>query len=437
MDGSGNLLLKLFIVLLLVLFNGFFVAAEFAMVKVRSSRMRELAESGNKRAKIGQNLLAHLNAYLSACQLGITLASLGLGWIGEPVVAELISGPLQWLGLGSLVETSAFVIAFLVITFLHIVLGELAPKSFAIQRSEGTVLTVAPVLIVFYKVMYPFIWILNQAANRLLRTLGIVITGEAEEAHTEEELRILMSESHRRGFIDQTELALFDNVFEFSDRVAREIMVPRIDMATLDVSFSEDKVLETMAKNEYTRYPVMRRDKDHILGYLHVKDMYLRGSSIAEFNLAAMIRDVIRVPETAEISSVLKLMQKHRTQMAVVVDEYGGTAGLITMEDIIEELVGEIQDEFDDELPPMMKTEVGYSVDGRVLLEEIDNLLGTHLNEEDLDTLGGWLRSLLKKNPAHGDVVRREGYLFTVEKTSEHRIDRVVIRQETQAPQAP
>ncbi|WP_407702098.1 hemolysin family protein [Tumebacillus lacus] len=427
--------LNLALVLFLVFLNGFFVAAEFAMVRIRQSRVQQLVEEGNRKALRAQRVLKHLDAYLSATQLGITLASLGLGWIGEPAIAQLIEPPLTALGVPILaVHTVAFVIAFAVITFLHIVLGELAPKSLAIHRPEVTVMFTAWPMIAFHKIMYPFIWFLNGTANLLLRSLGIMPATEGELAHTEEEIRMLVSQSHRSGLIDQTEMALFDSVFDFSERIAREIMVPRIDMVTLDINDSRDEVLAKIRREQHTRFPVTREDKDHVLGFIHIKDFYLRLDDGKPFDLQKVLRRIIVVSESAEISIVLREMQKHRTQMAIVVDEFGGTAGLITMEDIIEELVGEIRDEFDiDEIPPVQTTPEGYLVEGRVLVDEINDLLRIRLNNEEVDTIGGWVYGTLGRTPEQGEIVEAEGYRFRVEELEGHRVERVRISKDHQA----
>lgn len=436
MENPGLTVFNLLLVLFLVFLNGFFVSAEFAMVKIRSSRISQLVSEGNRKAKIAQQITNNLDAYLSACQLGITLSSLGLGWVGEPAIAHLISGPLGALGIPSVaVHTISFIIAFSIITFLHIVLGELAPKSLAIRRAESTVLNVARPLVLFHKIMYPFIWMLNGTANSMLRLIGIQPKKEGELAHTEEEIRILMTQSHKNGLIDNTEMALFDNIFEFSDRIAREIMVPRIDMVTIDIDDSQDDIRRIIETERHTRYPVSQGDKDHISGFVHVKDLYLQINQNHPFSIRTILRKVIMVSESSEISAILKRMQKNKTQIAVVIDEYGGTAGLITMEDIMEELVGEIQDEFDNELAPILKTPVGYSVEGRVLVEEINDLLGIDLDHEEVDTIGGWIYSVLAKNPEPGDSVQKVNCRFVIEKMDDRRIERIGIEQLTPSPQ--
>ncbi|ARU60676.1 hypothetical protein CBW65_05945 [Tumebacillus avium] len=421
--------LNLFLVVFLVFLNGFFVAAEFAMVKIRESRIQQLVMEGNKRALVAQKLVSNLDAYLSACQLGITLASLGLGWIGEPAIAHLIEGPLSTVGVPAIaIHTVAFIIAFAIITFLHIVLGELAPKSIAIQKSEGTVLNIAAPLIWFHKLMYPFIWVLNGTANWLLQLIGQQPASEAEAAHTEDEIRILVSQSHRSGLIDQTEKVLFENVFDFASRIARDIMVPRIDIVAISVDDTLDEILTKVEEEQLTRYPVIDGDKDNIIGFLNLKDLFIRYKRADKFELHRILRKVTFISESTEISSVLKQMQKNRTQLAIVVDEYGGTAGMITMEDIIEELVGEIQDEYDNEHPPVVYLpEQGYSVEGRLILEEIQDLLGTKIEHEEVDTLSGLIYTLLGKEPKVGDTVQYEGFEFKIEKMEAHRIVRVKI----------
>ncbi|WP_279388267.1 hemolysin family protein [Tumebacillus sp. BK434] len=420
---------NLFLVVFLVFLNGFFVAAEFAMVKIRESRIQQLVMEGNKRALVAQKLVSNLDAYLSACQLGITLASLGLGWIGEPAIAHLIEGPLSQIGVPAIaIHTVAFIIAFAIITFLHIVLGELAPKSIAIQKSEGTVLNIATPLIWFHKIMYPFIWVLNGTANWLLKLIGLEPASEAEAAHTEDEIRILVSQSHRSGLIDQTEKVLFENVFDFASRIARDIMVPRIDIVAVSVDDTLEEILAKVEEEQLTRYPVIDGDKDNIIGFLNLKDLFIKFKRGEQFELRRMLRKVTFISESTEISSVMKQMQKNRSQLAIVVDEYGGTAGMITMEDIIEELVGEIQDEYDNEQPPIVYLpEQGYSVEGRLILEEVQDLLGTKIEHEEVDTLSGLIYTLLGKEPKVGDTVQYEGFEFKIEKMESHRIVRVKI----------
>ncbi|MCR8644092.1 hemolysin family protein [Paenibacillus sp. N1-5-1-14] len=413
----------------LVLLNGFFVAAEFAMVKVRSSRIDTLADEGNKRAGFAQNIVNNLDAYLSACQLGITLASLGLGWLGEPAIANLIRPMLGYIGITSdvLVSTVSFIIAFVLITILHIVLGELAPKTLAIRKSEKVTLWTAAPMMFFYKMMYPFIYVLNNMANWLLRLIGIEPASEHDSAHTEEEIRILMKESNKSGLINNTELALVDNIFDFAETTAREIMIPRTEMICLytNLSFEENKqiALEEMR----TRYPICEKDKDNIVGFIHIKDL-LRHQEIKDYR--SIIRPITSIPESMQISNLLKLMQKKKTQIAILIDEYGGTSGLVTLEDIMEEIVGEIQDEFDEERAVIeKKDESTYSLDGLMLIDEVNDYFGFEMESEDYDTIGGWLYSQIEIPPKKGQSITYNDYVLIVDETDHLRISRIIVQK--------
>lgn len=414
----------------LVGLNGFFVASEFSIVKVRPSRLDALLKEGNSRAANAKRVTEHLDAYLSVTQLGITLASLGLGWIGEPTVAKLIHPLFSVLSLPANVEhTVAFVMGFSVITALHIVLGELVPKSLSIQRTEQIVLFVSGPLIFFDRIMYPAVWFLNHVANWTLRRLGVDAASEAEEAHNEDEIRILMEESHKHGYIDKTELTYLDNVFDFSDRRASDIMVPRTDMICLYLEDSWEENIKTALEERMTRYPICDEDKDHIIGFLHIKDL-LRSLNAGEHpDLRSLARDVLLVPESLPISRLLKMLQKHRSQIAVLVDEYGGTAGMVTVEDILEEIVGEIQDEFDEERPEVEeKGDKTYSVDGKMLLEDVNDFFELELDTENCDTIGGWLYAQIDYPPKVGQKVQTAAAVFTVEEIAKMRIVRVGIK---------
>jgi len=427
---SVPIVLNLLLVVLLVSLNGFFVAAEFALVKVRQTRLTQMVNEGNKRAAFAQKITQKLDAYMSACQVGITLASLGLGWVGEPAIAHMIVEPL--LGATGLPEYAvsaiSFGVAFAIITFLHIVLGELAPKSLAIQKAEATSLWVAAPLMFFYKLFYPAIWFLNGTANALMKRLGLDPVSEHEAAHTEEEIRILVNQSHQSGHIDQTELALVEHVFDFSETSARETMIPRIDMVCLYTSNTFEETLEIIRTQRHTRFPVADEDKDNIIGFVHATDFYLSALQDGHADLNRLLRPVLTVPETMEISTVLRLMQKKRSQMAIVIDEYGGTAGLVTMEDILEEIVGDIQDEFDEERPEIEKVENDLSVSGMLTLADLNDHLPFDLDSEDVDTIGGWLYSQLEEDIAVGASVEWENYLFTVKQMDNHRVTRVLIK---------
>ncbi|GAF07445.1 hemolysin and related protein containing CBS domains [Paenibacillus pini JCM 16418] len=408
----------------LVLLNGFFVSAEFAMVKIRSSRIETLVDEGRKGAELARKIVNNLDAYLSACQLGITLASLGLGWLGEPAVARLIRPLIQGIGFGeTAIHGIAIAIAFILITILHIVLGEVAPKTMAIHKSESVALLSAAPMIYFNKVMYPFIWILNGLSNALLRLFRISPASEFDSAHTEDEIRILMKESNKSGLINNTELALVDNIFDFAETTGREIMIPRTEMICLYTHLSREENLEIAYEGMRTRYPICEGDKDHITGFIHIKDL-MRWHAPDYSNL---VRPILAVPESIQISALLKLMQRGKTQIAILIDEYGGTSGLVTLEDIMEEIVGEIQDEFDEERPEIEEIrEDEYSVDGLTLIEEINDRFGLDMDATDYDTIGGWLYSRIEAiPPQQGQSAEIDGHIFVVEETDNKRISRI------------
>jgi CBS domain containing-hemolysin-like protein len=423
-------LFKLAIILFLVFMNGFFVAAEFAVVKIRSSRLETMIQDGNKRAKYAKKLTDHLDASLSVTQLGITLASLGLGWIGEPTVAAMLHPLIEFFGLSPEVGHSiSFVIAFSFITALHIVLGELTPKSLAIQKAESVVLGIAFPMLLFQRVMYPAVWVLNHVANWVLKKLGFEVNSEDDAAHTEAEIRILMEESHKQGYIDKTELTFVDNVFDFSDRHVREIMIPRTDMICLYLEDSFAENVDKALQERLTRYPMCIDDKDNIIGFLHIKDLLRSLYAGKQPDLRTLVRQAPVVPETMPISNLLKLLQKRRSQLAIVVDEYGGTAGMVTIEDIIEEIVGEIQDEFDEERPMVEKRgEATYSVDAKLLLGELNDILEMNFDVENVDTIGGWLYAQVEIPPQIGQKTTFAGDEFFVEEVDNVRITRVLIK---------
>ncbi|MBQ4404271.1 MAG: HlyC/CorC family transporter [Selenomonadaceae bacterium] len=424
------ILFNSFLVFFLIAMNGFFVAAEFCCVKMRPSRLETLIQEGNTRAKYAKKLIDELDEALSVTQLGITLASLGLGWVGEPFVAKLISPAIHALGFSeTLGHTISFALAFSLITSMHIILGELTPKSMAIAASEKILLTIALPMLIFWKVMYPFVWLLNKTAGFVSHHLGLSIS-EGEVAHNPEEIRLLMKESRKQGLVDDTEVDFVDNVFDFTERNVREIMVPRPDMVCLYLDKSYEENLETILEEEMTRYPICNEDKDHIVGFLHIKDLtklLIQGKR--KPSLKKLARKVFFVPESMDVSVLLETMQKNRSQLAIVVDEYGGTAGMVTIEDIIEEIVGEIQDEFDEERPDSEKRDENlYSIDAKMLLEDLEDEFGIEIDEEDVDTVGGWLNDKLGGEPRVGQSAAFEGNTFYVEEVDGLRITRVLIR---------
>ncbi|MFT9849959.1 hemolysin family protein [Aneurinibacillus sp. REN35] len=424
METVINLLLVAF----LILATAFFVGAEFSVIRVRPTRINQLAMEGSKSAVAVQRILDNLDGYLSACQLGITVTALGLGWLGEPTVHHLLQPLfLDYNVPEQLANTLSFILAFSLITFLHVVLGELAPKTVAIQKAEWLSLLLARPLIVFYKIMYPFIWTLNGSAGLFIRLFGMKPAGEHEHAHSEEELRLILAQSLESGEINTSEFTYMNNIFKFDERVAREIMVPRTEMACL---FAEDSLaehLQTIRQEGRTRYPIVQEDKDHVIGIIHTKELFMKYLENPDVDITKMMRPVLFVNEATPIETLLKNMQKRRTSLAILIDEYGGTSGLVTMEDILEEIVGEIRDEFDvNERPPIEKVgENTYILDNKVLLTEVEELTGIAADEE-YDTVGGWVAAHMS-SMEEGRHITVDGWKFTIREVEGVQIKQVEI----------
>lgn len=391
--------------LVLVAINGFFVAAEFALVKLRLTQIEPLVKIGDRRAVVAARITEHLDSYLSAIQLGITLASLALGWIGEPAFSFLIR-PLVAVIPGAsetLVQTVSASTAFVVITVLHIVLGEVAPKSLAIRRPDTTSLFVAIPLRVFNFVAFPAIWLLNRAALGVLRLIGVEVRAH-ESMQSEDELRLLLAS--RRGLrLSAYKRQLLDNALELSHRTARQAMVPRADVTYLTVEHDLNDAIARSRARGFTRLPLCEGDLDHVLGFVHVKDLLLAEPRPA--SLREVRRDVLFIPEMVSLDRVLRRMRRRHVHFAVVVDEYGGTSGVLTLEDVLEQIVGPIQDEFDAEGPKFVRVAPGeYDVAGHLQVADLEDRLGIDLDDRDEDTLGGVVMSEIGRLPRPGDVVR-------------------------------
>jgi len=438
-DFLADMFWKLCAVVLLVLLNGFFVAAEFAVVKVRDTQLVSLAGRGHRRARVARRILGNLDAALSVTQLGITLASLGLGWIGEPVFASLLEPVVRWLQIESeqVRHSIAFAVGFSVITFLHIVAGELAPKSLAIRKPLPTSLWVAVPLDWFYKASFPAIWMLNHAANWLLRRSGIEPVSEAELAHSEEELRLLVAGAPRLGGEVSISRQVVLNAFDLRQRMAREVMRPRHEIVALSTTDPLERCLEIAEKTRYSRFPLCEHgDLDRTLGVVHIKDLYaLRARARTGADLLPAARKLLYVPETARLDRLLQRCLERKLHLAIVVDEYGSTTGLLTLENILEELVGQIQDEFDLEPPLCVRTGPDtWELDGRFPLHELAELVGQPLQAEDLTTTSGLVTHQLGGFPKPGDVVNLGDYRLCVEETDGHRVTRLKL---TRSPAAP
>lgn len=404
--GEMNPWLGLALGMFLVLLNGFFVAAEFALVKLRPTQLGPDLRAGDRRAKVASRMLRHLDKYLSATQLGITLSSLGLGWIGEPAFAWLLEPLLSKIpGITPTLRHSISLgSAFLVITVLHIVLGEVAPKSLAIRRPKPTGLWISIPLFLFYKATYPAIWILNEAANFILRLFGVEPVDGEEISHDEEELRLLLASSGSERLTLQKRKIL-DNVFTFARRPARKIMVPRQDVIFLSTQSSMDENLELARSAGHTRFPLCDGDLDQILGLVHIKDVFR--ADPMPVSLTEIQREILFVPETFPLERLLRRMRRKKVHLAAVLDEYGGVSGIVSLENVIEEIVGEIQDEFDLETPEISQNPNGsYAVAGSTLVEDLERSLEVEFSDRDEDTVAGVVLSELGRRPATGDLVQ-------------------------------
>ncbi|MFT4416169.1 hemolysin family protein [Fredinandcohnia humi] len=421
-------------VAILIALTAFFVASEFAIVKIRSTRIDQLVLEGNKNANAAKTVISNLDEYLSACQLGITVTALGLGFLGESTFESLLHPLFALLSIPESLSTALSVtVAFLAITFLHVVVGELAPKTVAIQKAERITLFFARPLIFFYKLMFPFIWLLNGSARLLTGVFGYKRISEHDIAHTEEELRLILSESYKNGEINQSEYKYVNNIFEFDDRIAKEIMVPRTEIIALDKDKSIQEILGIMTSEKYTRYPVVDGDKDHIIGLINLKEVltdFVTGTGTNEKTIEDYIRPIIHVIESIAIHDLLAKMQKERVHMAILIDEYGGTSGLVTVEDIIEEIVGEIRDEFDtDEKPAIQKiNDTTTILDGKVLIGEVNDLFGLAIDDTDVDTISGWI--LTEQIDVHqGDKITYGDYEFKILEMDGHHIKSLEIKK--------
>ena len=418
-----TVLLKIAGVACLILVNGFFVAAEFAIVKVRSTQIEPLLKNGARRPRAAHQVISHLDAYISATQLGITVTSLALGWLGEPFVSAMISPVLLAFGIGdqTVLDTVSLALAFVVITFLQITLGELAPKNLAIRRSQRIALAVARPLQVFSLIFRPAIWLLNVSAGGLLRLFGIEPARESDIAHSEEELRLLLS---RGKAFSSTGRNILLRAMELQQRSVREVMVPRPSVVYLSTDRSLEENLAIALENQFTRYPLCERDLDNVLGMIHMKDLFrLKEARGSGAQLLAIKRDTIFVPETTTLERLLNTILSKRVLMAIAVDEYGGTAGLVTLENVLEELVGEIRDEFDVEQTPVQKLSDGeFLVDGMMPLHEFARMFDVQPDSKDVVTVSGYAIHLLGRVPEKGAQLRMGRWGGTVDALEGRRV---------------
>lgn len=427
----SGLLLTLFLVIL----NGFFVAAEFSIVKVRYSQIHLKAEQGNRYAKKSEHIINNLDTYLSATQLGITLASLGLGWIGEPVVAKIIAAVFSSLEISitpDMLHSISLPVGFVLITMLHIVFGELAPKSIAIRKSEVTTLTIAYPLFVFFIVFRPFIWLMNTMSNIFLNLIGIQPVGE-HEIHSVDELRLLVEQSKKGGEIQEENYEIIKNAFDFTDHNAKQIMIPRQLVFSIDIETPPHEIIESILENGYSRIPVYKESIDNIIGFVYAKDILKAQYMNQNFKIDALLHPPFYVFETRKISDILKEFQKRHMHLAVVMDEFGGTQGIVTLEDILEELVGEIQDEDDDEKPIVEKKGGNvYFVQSTQPLTDINEHLPHPFEiSENYTTLSGLLLYYFNRIPKINEQIQVDNYEITILKIQQRTIRRVMVKEIT------
>lgn len=419
--GATGVALGIFVLLLLV--NAFFVAAEYAFVRVRGTQLQEQIDAGSARARKAMKILLSLDSYISAIQLGVTLAALGLGLVGEPVVGRILESVLAPIGSvnATLLAVVSFVIAFSLVTFATVVFAELAPKYLALDRARDLALWSAYPLDLFHSVMRPFIGVINGSAFGVLRLFGVSPAAEAQ-AHSAEELRMLVAASTKNGILQESERILVGNALDFAEMLVRQVMVPRTEIVAVPDDSTVAQVVELLRQSPFTRLPVYREDLDHVVGVVHAKDVAFAAPEKAVVDI---MRRPLYLPETAHLDRVLAQLRRERVQLAIVIDEFGGTAGLVTLEDVIEELVGEVQDEFDQE-PPMFREEGGVQlINGLMPLSDVRERLGLQLPDEPYDTVGGMVFGRLGRVAQVGDAVEIEGRRFTVTAVDGRRVAQV------------
>jgi CBS domain containing-hemolysin-like protein len=433
---------KISAVLLLVVVNGFFVAAELALVRIRDTQLGPLDARGNRRARVARHIIAHLDAFIGATQFGITVASMALGVLVQPVFRHLLDPLFSVFQIGSLQarSTIAILVGFFINSYLLIVAGELAPKAIAIRRTLQTTLLVSRPLLWFYRLSYPFIWILNHSAQWLLRRLGIEAS-DLRGAHSEEELRLLLSSATRTSGGGEFSRDIVLNALDLRRRVVRDVMQPRQEIVALDTAASISECLDIAEKSRYSRFPLCNGDLDKTLGVVHVKDLYaMRIKARSGADLLPVVRKIIYVPETGRLEILLQLFLDKKLHLALVVDEYGGTLGIVTLENILEELVGQIQDEFDQEKPLLVQTgENQWEASGTLPLHELAELVGEPLQEEGITTVSGWVTRRLGGFPKAGDVLTLGACDLRVEQADGTRVTRLSVkkREQSEPPLAP
>ncbi len=436
MDVS-DIFINIFIIAFLLFVNGFFVSAEFALVKVRKTRLEQLVNDGNDQAKVALRLVNNVNKMLAAAQLGVTIASIALGWVAEATMVQLVTPIIQYVPHGHIaVHAVAIPVSFLLVTYFHVLLGEQLPKCLALKHTEHFALLIAPPMEMFITILKPFVWLLQVSGDLLLKILR-ADTEDASLIHSTEELDMLVDASYNEGVLNETEAEMLHNMFKFSDLMAKQVMIPRTDMICVPDDISYDEINKLALENGYTRYPVYEKENiDKIIGFIHVKDLYAIAMTKEEYSVQSLLRPIILIPETMTLDNLMMEFKKLHSQMAVVVDEYGGTSGLITLEDVLEEIIGEVQDEFDEEEEEANIQEVGentYIANAMMRMDELAeffDLSSDILEDDDVETIGGLVVKILGRIANVGDTVSFKGLTFTVKEVDGARIIQLEIKKE-------
>lgn len=438
MSDISEILINWIIIGFLLLMNAYFVAAEFAFVKVRKTRIEELTEDGNFDAKLALETLKDLDEFIAAVQVGVTVASIGIGWVGEVTIAKMLTPLLNFLPNSGVQEvathTISTVIAFLGITFLHVLIGEQVPKCIALQYPEKISLSTAKIMRIMIIICKPFVWTLTKAGSLLLKLFKIEHVQGTRLVHSIEEIDMLINASYDGGMLNETEKDMLHNVVKFADLTAKQVMIPRTDMACISDDMSLDEVYQFAAENQYTRYPVFQEDIDHIIGFIHVKDLYANSLEDTEVSVSKLIRPILLVPETITTDNLVLEFKKRKAQIAIVVDEFGGTSGLITLEDLLEEIFGEVQDEFDEDEEFEIKkvADDTFLVDAMMRLDdfyEYFNINEKDIDDEDIDTVAGLVVKLLGHIANVGDRTEFQDLRFIVKETDGARIEMLVVKK--------
>ena len=432
-----DIFINIFIIAFLLFVNGFFVAAEFALVKVRKTRLEQLCNDGNSKAKTAHKLVNNVNKMLAAAQLGVTIASIALGWVAEATMVQLVSPIIELIPFGNITAHAIAVpVAFILVTYFHVLLGEQLPKCLALKHTESLALVIASPMSMFIALFKPFVWTLQISGDWLLKILH-ADNEDASLVHSTEELDMLVDVSYNEGVLNETEAEMLHNMFKFSDLMAKQVMIPRTDMICVPEDISYDEINKLALEKGYTRYPVYEKENiDKIIGFLHVKDLYAIAMTKEEYSVPSLIRPILLVPETMTLDNLMVEFKKTHIQMAVVVDEYGGTAGLITLEDVLEEIIGEVQDEFDEEDEEINIQEVSentYLANAMMRTDELAEFFGLNADifeEDDVETIGGLVVKLLGRIAEIDDTVSFKGLTFTVKEVDGARITQLQITKD-------